>query len=66
MAKYASSVKACATCEFWSGSRKVVDFGSNCKIKKDECGSCNYPAKRGVECLGTINCQFWSKWAALR
>ena len=66
MALYTSSVRLCATCALWSGSRVAANMGYSSKVENSENGTCNHKTKRGTQCKENFLCHFWEKWPALR
>jgi hypothetical protein len=61
-----STVKYCATCEYWRGMR---DVRSDSKyVNHEPKGQCTCPTSgyRGQEVSGSSSCSKWLKWGALR
>lgn len=69
MSKWNSSNKKCATCDYWSGCREIVNFGNYVEVDNSEKGSCN--ANGSTQRINEAKvavwvCSDWEKWGALK
>jgi hypothetical protein len=66
---YSKSLKTCAVCNFWGGSRKVDTFGQNVTVDspstKGRCLLQGGPWKGQDKAAGS-GCDKWQAWAGLK
>ena len=61
-----SSLKHCATCEFWSGPRKPSDsFMKYVRFDTTDKAQC-LGKHKGTSKDGSNSCSSWKKWGVLR
>ncbi len=57
--------KNCATCNFWTGSRKTNDIHSGVRAEMNCCGECMQAKYKGLRRFATNSCLKWRRWNAL-
>ena len=64
-----SSIKKCATCDYWIGERELINWGRQVKFETNDMGSCNEPksASRHLDNKqAQFSCPKWKKWGPLK
>ena len=64
-----SSMKKCGTCNYWSGNRKIINFGNQCEFDNNERGACNESdsgSRQFDNKTAQMSCSKWEKWNALK
>jgi hypothetical protein len=67
--KWSSSIRKCATCDYWSGPRELVNYGAYVEVDPNDRGACNCPgsASRALDNKpAQWTCPQWDKWGALK
>ncbi len=69
MTKWNSSNEKCATCDYWSGPREIINFGNYDRVENNDRGACNFPgsASRHIDNKPAVfSCPNWRKWGAIK
>ena len=61
-----SSVKLCATCEFWAGTRAPDAFNKNVVVDITTKGRCVGPLKGPTLYLSNHSCSHFRSWGVLK
>lgn len=68
--QYNSMFKICATCQYWSGSRDLMQYGDYIELDSPmQTGKCynRYSGWfNGSPVQANCECRCWEKWSALR
>lgn len=64
MINYSNTMKVCATCSYWDGTRQAK--GILCSVESNCVGKCYVLAFTGVTKYCQETCPKWDKWKALR
>lgn len=67
--QYTKSLKSCAVCNFWGGSRQVDTFGQRVTVESTEAkGKCLLQGGiwKGKDKQARATCNKWQAWAVLK
>lgn len=68
--QYPSHIKACATCNYWGGSRKAMQWGDYVELESPmdtgPCYSGDSGWKGSSDVQACSECRYWQKWPALK
>ena len=66
----AGHTKLCGTCEYWSGTRRPNDFGTNVVLENQsvsgKCYCSNGPHARADRFSNYTTCSCYRKWSVLK
>lgn len=69
MANYTKNLKYCSTCAYWTGARKIDNYGQRVTVQiPSERGKCAIPQGpcRNRQTLAINTCIKWEKWPVLK
>lgn len=69
MAIYSDGIRACGSCQLWSGAREpegTIFPASLVRVDNDERGMCMGGGYTGQETRAIVSCGRWQLWAGLK